>query len=406
MDVERIAGYLGRFPALKRTVKYLWQAAAFVLNYHRRRYQGGFGLERVTGESGGFFGYYDKCPESPDGSRIIFHELAANDNSFVNVVLINADGSNRKVIAQTQAFNYQMGARLHWLDNNRFIFNDWNKDMDHVCGYIYSCSDEKLTVLHSSIFDTCNDLFITLEFDHLTAIGSEYGYHALPAVKSNTPSIYTGSLTDGNSEVIISTGMIRTQFPDWDWDHMTDLHFNHLMFEPSGRGFIFLMRFRNDQGKNHRLFFGEFKVQGSKFKVQNLKLLNSEMTSHYCWIDNRTVLGFMTHKGKPGYYKVDIMSGVFSPMEFDRHLTDGHPGYKSGLMLTDSYPKADRMQELYLIRDKHVMLVARFFAPLNFNESNRCDLHPRFSAKGDSVYIDSLHQGKRHLFRLNLKTNE
>ena len=84
---------------------------------------------------------------------------------------------------------------------------------------------------------------------------------------------------------------------------------------------------------------------------------------------------------------------------------DGHPSYSpdKSLVVTDSYPSRARIQELKLLKDSDVdarkmKIIAKVFAPFKYDNDTRCDLHPRWSRDGKKVCFDSVFEGHRGLY--------
>jgi Tol biopolymer transport system component len=74
-------------------------------------------------------------------------------------------------------------------------------------------------------------------------------------------------------------------------------------------------------------------------------------------------------------------------------------------MVCDTYPLGtDRLQELFLY---HVETGARidlgaFHAADRFTGDIRCDLHPRWSPDGKTISIDSVHEGSRQIYLVDV----
>ena len=63
------------------------------------------------------------------------------------------------------------------------------------------------------------------------------------------------------------------------------------------------------------------------------------------------------------------------------------------------------MKELFLYNyeNKDLLKLGEFLESLDFYGETRCDLHPRFSSDGKKVFFDSVHNGKRGLYMMDLK---
>ena len=85
---------------------------------------------------------------------------------------------------------------------------------------------------------------------------------------------------------------------------------------------------------------------------------------------------------------------------------DGHCTYypDKRWILTDTYPDKRRFRTLILYNraSSRRVDIGRFFAPRKLDGEFRCDLHPRWSRDGKSVCIDSVHEGSRQVYILDI----
>ena len=106
------------------------------------------------------------------------------------------------------------------------------------------------------------------------------------------------------------------------------------------------------------------------------------------------------------FYKICInTSSVELLSEKIQYVGDGHPSIYNNKMLFDSYPDRAGMKHLFVfdLNKQELELLGSFLEPLLFYGETRCDLHPRWSRDGNSIYFDSVHEGNRGLYRLSLK---
>ena len=54
---------------------------------------------------------------------------------------------------------------------------------------------------------------------------------------------------------------------------------------------------------------------------------------------------------------------------------------------------------------KEATTIARVFAPFKYDNDTRCDLHPRWNHAGDKICFDSIFEGHRGLYTVNLNVN-
>ena len=74
-------------------------------------------------------------------------------------------------------------------------------------------------------------------------------------------------------------------------------------------------------------------------------------------------------------------------------------------LLSDTYPDArsdERYLFIYDVENDRRYNIGCFYTPPDLGKHNRCDLHPRWNRDGTRVCIDSVHQGSRQLYILDV----
>jgi hypothetical protein len=396
---KHFAELLSKFPKAKIILKKLYS----VINYHANRKNYSFisklKIKPIISDENNesFFGYYDKSPVNSSEKFIIFHENAKT----VKIVLYDIEKSKYEVIAETSAYNWQQGSKLMWLDEKKFIFN--NSENGSYISVIFDIETRTLRKICMPVYDCFKDEFgITVNFSRLKATDSDYGYGS-PVSYSQLPEavsdgIFCIDLVKNESKLLISFEQacsLYEKFPE-----NAKQCFNHIMISPDGKNFIFIHRWYISAKRSEALLISD--LSG------NVRLLsNNGFVSHCCWNGNKEIIGYLEHPSHGRtFYRIDTNSGKTELLS--KKLLgygDGHPSVFGNNMLFDSYPDRSRMQHLYIydmIKDE-VEEIGSFLSPLKFFGSNRCDLHPRWSPSGRSLYFDSVHNGKRSLYKIGIE---
>jgi hypothetical protein len=180
---------------------------------------------------------------------------------------------------------------------------------------------------------------------------------------------------------------------------------NHLLVSPDSQRVAFLHRWRKPGKEGERLHqFLTADPNGTEVRILN----DERMTSHFIWRDAQTLLAWADCGGDaPGYYLIpDRSDPEVHAIGVGRLIEDGHMSYRPGgsdWFVSDTYPsKKDRCRELFLFNEsngEHLSL-GRFFADPAYDGPERCDLHPRWSRDGASIFFDSIHKGNRQIYRV------
>ena len=128
-----------------------------------------------------FFGYYDKSPLNLDKTYLLSHEVESsgkkvNKNDSAKICITNLENNTIKKIDRTFAWNYQQGAQLQWLSENRIIFNSFDKN---YYSKIYNAKTSKFeNILKRPIYSISDDkqIYSTLNYDRLHKFREGYGY--------------------------------------------------------------------------------------------------------------------------------------------------------------------------------------------------------------------------------------
>ena len=183
--------------------------------------------------------------------------------------------------------------------------------------------------------------------------------------------------------------------------------FNHMLFSPDSKRIAFFHRwrlYREDNSPWHLTHMFTANIDGSEIWPLNLEL----MSSHYTWINNNQIINFSNrYSDNWQYYLYTDQTHETKVIAKDIFPGDGHCSYSSDCkwMLTDSYPSEDdphRYLFLYNLESQEAIEIGKFYADPNYPIPTRCDLHPNWSRDNKTVCIDSIHEGSRQVYLIDV----
>ena len=126
--------------------------------------------------------------------------------------------------------------------------------------------------------------------------------------------------------------------------------------------------------------------------------------SHFDWRAPDHILAWGSHRGIGDRYFVfrDRVDHQVTVLGEGILTEDGHCSYSPDgrWLLTDTYPVAEPYRTLILydlLEDRRVD-IGRFYSPPEITGEIRCDLHPRWNRDGTQICFDSVHEGHRQLY--------
>lgn len=422
MSIEQKINYqLNKYPAVKKVIKRAYQRTMYAIS-PKIKSEGN--ITRISPDDNNheyFFGYYDKSPWDITDRYMLC--LRANNTwsdvspkETADIILIdtekNEDDKNRvKKIAETRAWNVQQSCMLQWLGpdfSSRVLYNDF-RDGKYV-SVILTLATMEEKVIFAPVYSVSADgkLALSLDFSRLYSLRPGYGYYNVPektkgVALPDTTAISKVDLENGEvTEVLKYTDFANFQ-PRPEMKEEGAVHkVNHIMLSPNGKRFMVLYRWFCGQRKYTRLV--TCNVDGTDMYV----LSDDDMVSHCFWKDDDHVIAFENkNDGGPGYYLMKDKTQEYIHC-WPQFSNDGHPSYSpdGSLIVTDSYPDRARVASINLMdgdeTKKENTTIARVFAPFKYDNDTRCDLHPRWNHAGDKICFDSVFEGHRGLYVVDI----
>jgi hypothetical protein len=412
------ATLLSRVPIIKKMMKAVYVRIMYLIYQKKEKSICAFDVKPVLNDEGEtFFGYYDKSPISSLGQCLVNvaetkTSKLSDTNSPIQIKVIDVNKST-DIEVSTSAYNWQQGARAQLVSDDIFLYNDFDKEKQHYIAKAYSIKQRAIIKSFDyPVQDSFRDeYFLSINYQRIFALQAEYGYRCLPALKEQELSDIT---SDGIWHVDYKTGESKLLY---SIEEVCQLHndsafakashsINHVMISPDGSKCILIHRYYLGRRRYDRLILAS--IHEHQLKV----LAENGMVSHCFWIDEKTILGYLRgHEKKDAYWLIDIDNGTFRrlPNNALDGYGDGHPHVSrirdnGDWFVTDTYPDKARMQHLLLCNWKtgEVKELGQFFHGFKYSGETRCDLHPRFSCDGKSVFFDSVFSGKRCLYKIDL----
>ena len=373
----------------------------------------------TSGPNHHFFGYFDKFPWDKSGRYLLSQETGFTARQPLPgekavLGMIDLEDNNTFIpLAESDAWCWQQGCMFQWLNDaeTKVIYND--REGDHFVSRILDVKTGETQTLCRPVYCLSPDgkWALSINFSRLDRERPGYGYPGATDKneKVNVPDdegIWLIDLKNNTSKLIISVAQMTDLYFRSDMEQGPGW-FNHLLFSPDSKRIAFFHRWRlfKDDGTpgGHVTHMFTANRDGSDIWPLNLEY----MSSHYTWISNDQIINFSNRykNGWQYYLYTDrtheskiIAKGVFPG--------DGHCSYSSDKrwMLTDSYPQEDdcRCLFLYDLQKKEAFEIGRFYADPAYSPATRCDLHPNWSRDDRTVCIDSIHEGSRQIYLVDV----
>lgn len=406
-----------QYPIIKRSFKRAYQLVSYTLSKEKFKYEGD--VIQVSPEDGFeyFYGYYDKSPWDIDDRYMIALKVKQTYKSVApkeqgEIVLIDTVDGNKVIkVGVSNSWNVQQSCMAQWLGpdfKSRIIYNDVR--YGKYCSVIFNVENmREEQVLPLPVYDVSKDgsFALSLDFSRLHRLRPGYGYSNFPevTVKKLCPDkacIWKMDIESGNvTELLKYTDM--TAFENDESMNGAEHKVNHLMISPNGQRLMVLHRWFQKGRKHTRLV--TVNVDGTDM----YNLSDDVFVSHCYWKNDLEILSFLRKENTGEHYYLMKDKTQEYKMFWPELNTDGHCSYSPDgkYIITDTYPNRNRLASVYLCKESEGIgdkeRIARVFAPFRYDNDCRCDLHPRWNHKGDRVCIDSVHDGKRALYIIQLQ---
>jgi hypothetical protein len=394
-----------------------------------------------------FFGYYDKSPWNASGRYLLAHEVGFNDRppgpkDGVGIGIIDRAAGDRFLpLTETLAWNWQQGAMPQWhpADPERvFVHNDRREG--RFVGVARDIEGWEVNVYDRPLYALLADgrTGLSLSFARLAVHRPGYGYTGGVDPHADDPcpegdGIWRVDLGSGRSEPIVGLAELAACDPkpsmEGAWHYV-----NHIQPSRGGRRIAFFhIWHRDEKGWEVRLY--TCRPDGTELSC----LLDTGFISHYDWRDDDTILVWANRPQAPARFLLlslgqDLSVGApcganaigglaaeeaapaaagtasrnLRVFAADVLREDGHCTFSPDgrWVLNDTYPDVHQMRTLMLVRPDGGRRIdlARLHSPRSrWWGEIRCDLHPRWSRDGQQVCIDSVHEGTRQMYVVDVE---
>ncbi len=313
-------------------------------------------------------------------------------------------------LTTTRAWNFQQGCMAHWLGtspDSLIIYNDLlNGKFVAIILNVFTKTKKLIPYPVSAVSPTGKEA-VSINFARIRLTRPDYGYGGNgqdPEENQAYPpddGIFLVDLQTGQGRLLISLAQVKDLVPVVDQGELE--YFNHTLFSRDGSKIFWLSRGHANGFRNTTAFT----VNRDGTNLQRC-FPDYWEGSHFDWLDGDNLMITAKYKGK-AYEHILFTVGEKNYQRLGNGLLDfdGHGTFSPDgkWMSTDTYP--DQLlheQKIFLMdmKTQAVISLGRFYEPPEFSGGWRCDLHVRWSPKGNIIGFNSTATGSRQAYIIRL----
>ncbi|MCX7597861.1 MAG: hypothetical protein N2512_03190 [Armatimonadetes bacterium] len=398
---------------------------------------------RLTPDDGQyFFGYYD-VPAADEKGRHLCHKVAFRDRfptpedvALLGYVRLPEPGQkdrptepgNFAIFGETKAWNFQQGSMLQWLGGqpDTCIYNIFEDGSLGAC--VHNVVTGARRILPRPVANVSQDgtRALCINMSRVYDFRPGYGYEELPdpfasEAAPEADGVWVMDVQTGVNRLVLNYAKLADlAIGEGALAEMRKVVVNHITFNPSATRFMFLLRTFPDQpGGPWETILMTASADGSDLRLHP----TWGMASHYHWRNDEELLIWMYTgpERKDALVLLNDRTGERTLVDEGFFQYDGHCSYSPDgrWILYDSYPDGStpdymRWLGVYSVEQRKGFTLGRFRSEPMYRVTPdgedwslvdlRCDLHPRWMPDSAAVTFDSIHEGSRAIYWVDVSS--
>lgn len=360
-----------------------------------------------------FFGYYDKRQFDTEDRCLLGLECDVigrlqkpDDVAVVGMVDLRR-GNEWVPLAETRAWNWQMGCHAEWLpgEGRRIVYND--RRGAELVAVVRDVDRQRERVLRAPVFCVAGDgqWAVSLNFARLWRVRPETGFCGVNDAWPDDPApaadgLFRLDLGSGKVELIVSHADMA---PFRARDAVEGLYyFTHPAVNADGTRLLFWYRRASAKGG------WRSSAYVAEADGRDIRLLAAD-NSHTVWLGRDRILAWLSRGSEgPGFYLFTDRCENLGVVGRGALNANGHALYSpDGRRLLTDRPLNRNHERTLVVADpgrRRSYDIGRFAEMRDLSGPLRCDLHARWSRSGQSVCFDSTHAGSRQMYMVDLRS--
>ena len=208
--------------------------------------------------------------------------------------------------------------------------------------------------------------------------------------------LYVMDTDTGDGKLLFSYEDARDYLSAYPEIQKHKLWFNHPFINRDDSRVAFVVVYWDDDGARQTVCL-TMTLEGG-----DIRILTDLGASHCDWRTKDVIFGWITTKAGKHFFLVNDATGEIESVRPDILDRDGHCSFTrdGAWLLNDDYPDETNHRTLFLwnMAEERMVVLGRFLSPPFFRDEIRCDLHPRWSRDERLVSFDSIHEGSRQVY--------
>jgi len=332
-----------------------------------------------------------------------------DENEPATLGLVDLKTNKFIPLTQTRAWNFQEGCMAHWLatsPDSLIIYNDFREGKYvSVIMNVHTKKEIRTFPYPVSAVSPDGKKAVSINFSRLRITRSDYGYggggqNAQKDVPLPTDDgLFLLDLQTGQAKLIVTINQVKDMVPPVNEGGIE--YFCHTRFSREGSKIFWLAR----AIPNWNTVSFTVNTDGSNI----LRCFPDNWGgSHFDWLTDNQLMITASYEGKQdAHILFTVGQKIYKRLGNGLLDYDGHGTFSPNgkWMVTDTYPNNGlREQKIFLMdmKTEAVLSIGRFPEPKEYTGLWRCDIHCRWSPKGDMIGFNSTHTGSRQVYILKL----